>query len=65
MKVYNNQEEIRKDLEILRLERNISLEELKILKHSFKNALIPNDWIQFIFKGLGKVSLYKFLKKII
>ncbi|GAA4238790.1 hypothetical protein GCM10022291_30650 [Postechiella marina] len=65
MRIYENAEEIAKDLEVLKLKRDISIEELKLVKQSFKEDLSLANWVQTILKTIGKVGFFKIAKKII
>lgn len=65
MKQYDSFEEIDRDLKRLSLERNIALEEMKLLKSEFKDDLKPINWVNTILSGLGKYGLYTLIKRII
>lgn len=65
MKIYQNINEINKDLEVLKLQRDISIEELKLVKQEFKDDFAVANWIPKILKTIGKVGLLKFAKKMI
>lgn len=65
MRNYRNKTEISRDLKILKLKRDISLEELKLVRSQFKEDLSMNNWIQAGIKTFSKVGLYRFIRKII
>lgn len=62
---YKNQEEISTELKTLRLKRDISIEEIKLVRLQFKEDLSIKNWLQTGLKTLGKLSAYSFIKKII
>jgi len=62
---YNNFDQIARDLKILKLKRNISIEELKMVKEQFKDDLSLSSWFQIALKTIGKVGLFRAAKKII
>lgn len=64
-KGYENFDDIAKDLKILKLRRNISIEELKLIKEQFKDDLTLSNWVQIALKTIGKVGLFRAVKKII
>lgn len=64
MKQYESFDDIEKDLKRLSLERNIALEEMKLLKSEFKDDLKPINWVSSIFSILGKYGLYAVVKRI-
>ncbi|MFD1062178.1 hypothetical protein ACFQ1Q_02885 [Winogradskyella litorisediminis] len=64
MRVYNNIEDINKDLQILKLQRDISIEELKMVKQEFKEDFSVANWVPMVLKTLGKLGLYRMAKKI-
>ena len=49
-KAYNNSKEITKELKLLKLKRDISLEEIKLVKEQFKEDLSVGNWFQTIFE---------------
>lgn len=63
MRVYENKEQIINDLELLKLKRDISIEELKLVKQEFKDDLSLSNWMQVLLKTLGKLGLYRLAKK--
>ncbi|GAA3783620.1 MULTISPECIES: DUF6327 family protein [Corallibacter] len=63
MKNYQSFEDIEKDLTRLKLERNIALEEMKLLKSEFKDDLKPANWVSTIFNVAGKYGFYVLLKR--
>jgi hypothetical protein len=64
MKTYQSFEEISRDLRQLSLERQIALEELKIVKNDFQESLKPMSMVSNILSVLGKLSTLMFIKKI-
>lgn len=65
MRTYGNAEQITRDLEVLKLKRDISMEELKLVKQEFKEDLSVASWMQTLIKAFGRIGLYKMAKKII
>ncbi|MDY0780125.1 hypothetical protein [Tenacibaculum sp. IB213877] len=63
--IYNNNKEIKEELHRLKLERDISIEELKIIKHQIKDDLSLPNWFQTAVKTAGRYGLYNMVKKII
>lgn len=63
MRVYENAEQIADDLELLKLRRDISIEELKLVKQELKDDLSISNWMQTLIKTLGKLGLYRLAKK--
>lgn len=64
MRVYENVSDINDDLEILKLKRDISIEELKMVKQEFKDDFAIANWIPTILKTIGKAGLFKVAKKL-
>jgi len=62
---YKTQEDIKRDLHRLQLEKQIAWEELKVVKSDFKDTLQPYTWIQTGFKMACKVGIMMLIKKII
>ena len=65
MRRYNNLEEVERDLEILKLKRDITIEELKLVKEEFKDDFSVSHWVQSAGKLVAKLGLLKMAKKII
>ena len=65
MRVYENAQEIARDLEVLKLKRDISIEELKLVKQEFKDDLSIANWLRTVLKTIGKVGLFRVAKKVI
>ena len=65
MKQYRTQEDIKRDLRRLQLEKQIAWEELKVVKSEFKETLQPYTWLQTGFKMASKVGIMMLIKKII
>ena len=64
MKTYQSFKEIEKDLKRVSLERQIALEELKIVKNDFEESLKPISLLSDAFKVLSKYGALMFIKKI-
>lgn len=64
-KSYKNSEEITTELKKLKLKREISIEEIKLIKQQFKEDISINNWIQTAVKSLGRLAAYSLAKKII
>jgi hypothetical protein len=64
MKTYQSFEQIEGDLKRLSLERQIALEELKIVKNDFEDSLRPIKILRDSFKYLSKYGAFLFIKKI-
>jgi len=65
MKKYNTFDDIDNDLRRLDLERKIAWEELKLVQGKVEEDLQPINLMVTVFKVIGKVGLFKLLKKII
>ena len=65
MKKYNTFDDIDNDLRRLDLERKIAWEELKLVQGKVEEDLQPINLMVNVFKVIGKVGLFKLLKKII
>lgn len=65
MKEYKSFEEIEQDLTRLNLERNISLEQMKLSKNKFKYDLKQKNWLRLIINAAGKYGFYVLLKRFI
>ena len=64
-KNYNSLEEINNELYLLKLQRQIHLEELKLTKHQLKEDLSPANWINTAIKSIKKYGILMLLRKII
>ncbi|QTE23901.1 hypothetical protein [Polaribacter cellanae] len=64
MRKYTNFVDMEKDLKVLSLERQIALEELKIVKSDFENQLKPLSLIGNFLKFVSKYGLLVLIKKI-
>ncbi|AUC83863.1 hypothetical protein CW731_00535 [Polaribacter sp. ALD11] len=64
MKTYQSFEEIDLDLKQLSLERQIALEQLKIVKNDFEESLKPISILSNTFKFVSKYGALMFIKKI-
>jgi hypothetical protein len=64
MKTYRSFEEIEIDLRQLSLEKQIALEELKMVKSDFEESLKPMNVISNVLSVLGKFGTLMFIKKI-
>ncbi len=65
MRIYENPQQIKRDLELLKLKRDISIEELKLVKEDFKEDLSMSSWMQAALKTVAKVGLFRVARKII
>lgn len=65
MKIYKNKAQISRDLKKFKLQRDISIEELKIIKNHFKDEFTVNSWFKPVIKTLSKIGLYNFSKRLI
>ncbi|WP_233882124.1 hypothetical protein, partial [Tenacibaculum piscium] len=57
-KVYNNNREVARDLKKLKLKRDISFEEIKLVKKQFKDDVSLSKWVQSFVQILSKLSAY-------
>jgi hypothetical protein len=64
MKIYQSFEEINTDLRQLSLEKQIALEELKLVKSDFEESIKPMTLISNVVTALGKFGTLMFIKKI-
>jgi hypothetical protein len=64
MKIYNSFSEIEKDLKKLQLEKEIAIEELKIVKHDFEAYTKPIVWVNKALKYLSKYGVLLMIKKL-
>ncbi|WP_166385822.1 MULTISPECIES: DUF6327 family protein [unclassified Polaribacter] len=64
MKTYRSFEEIEIDLKQLSLEKQIALEQLKIVKSDFEESLKPMNIISNGLSFFGKFGTLMFIKKI-
>ncbi len=64
MKIYQSFEEINTDLRQLSLEKQIALEELKLVKSDFEESIKPMTLISNVVTTLGKFGTLMFIKKI-
>ncbi|MAQ76736.1 MAG: hypothetical protein CL613_10455 [Aquimarina sp.] len=63
-KNYTSFAEIKYDLKKLQLERQIAIEELKLLKSETKEDLKPYNWIPSIWSIVKKFGMMYLLKKV-
>lgn len=63
-KHYKNSQEITTELKKLRLKRDISVEEIKLIKEQLKEDLSIANWIKTLATNIGKLGVYNFAKKI-
>lgn len=63
-KHYKNSQEITTELKKLRLKRDISVEEIKLIKEQLKEDLSIVNWIKTLAANLGKLGVYNFAKKM-
>ncbi|PQJ77450.1 DUF6327 family protein [Polaribacter glomeratus] len=64
MKTYQSFEEISRDLKLLSLERQIALEELKMVKNDFEESLKPLSMIKNILTTFGKFGTLMLIKRV-
>ncbi|MCG1036052.1 hypothetical protein [Polaribacter sargassicola] len=64
MKTYESFDDIEKELKKLALEKEIALEELKIVKRDFEDVLKPINWLNSTFKFASKYGFFMLLKKV-
>jgi hypothetical protein len=64
MKTYESFEQIDSDLKRLTLERQIAMEELKIVKNDFEESIRPIRMLCDAFNFLSKYGALLFIKKI-
>lgn len=62
---YNNLKEVKRDLKILRLERDISLAELEGLKSEVQNEFTPNNMLMYAIEGVKKYGIFFLIKKLL
>ncbi|MFV0591748.1 MAG: DUF6327 family protein [Draconibacterium sp.] len=63
-KKYNSHEEIVRDLKILKLKREISIEEFKLIKTQFKEDLSISGWLRSLLQIAGNYSFYRLSRRI-
>lgn len=64
-KSYNNRQEILKELKLLKLKRDISFEEIKLIKEQFKDDLSFGNWFQTAIQTFGRLGVYNLAKRIL
>ncbi|PQJ71826.1 MULTISPECIES: DUF6327 family protein [Polaribacter] len=64
MKRYQSFEEIDRDLKRLSLEKQIALEELKMVKNDFQEILKPMSLVSNALSAFGKFGTFMFIKKM-
>lgn len=64
MKTFESFDDIEKELKKLALEKEIALEELKIVKHDFEHVLKPINWLNSILNVASKYGFFMLLKKV-
>lgn len=63
MKNYQTFEEIDQHLKLLKLERMIALEKIKLTKNELKEDLKPANWVITMTNIAGKYGFYILLKR--
>lgn len=63
MKSYQSFDEINRDLRRLSLERQIALEELKMVKNDFEESLKPLSVVRNVLAVFSKFGTLMFIKK--
>ena len=64
-KSYRNQKEIAKELKKLKLQRRIAFEEMKLIKHEFKEDISINNWITTAVKTITRIGVFNLVRKIV
>ncbi|WP_299837445.1 hypothetical protein [uncultured Tenacibaculum sp.] len=64
-KSYRNQKEIAKELKKLKLQRKIAFEEIKLIKHEFKEDVSINNWITTTIKTITRIGVFNLVRKIV
>lgn len=64
MKAYESLKEIELDLRKLNLERQIAVEELKIVKHDFEDSFKPLNLFGSVVRFASKYGLLLLIKKM-
>ncbi|WP_299625931.1 hypothetical protein [uncultured Tenacibaculum sp.] len=64
-KSYRNQKEIAKELKKLKLQRKIAFEEIKLIKHEFKEDISINNWITTAIKTITRIGVFNLVRKIV
>ncbi|WP_299714501.1 hypothetical protein [uncultured Tenacibaculum sp.] len=64
-KSYRNQKEIAKELKKLKLQRKIAFEEIKLIKHEFKEDVSINNWITTAIKTITRIGVFNLVRKIV
>lgn len=62
-KIYTSFKQIDKDLHLLKLQRQISIEEMKLLKSEFKEDLQPYQWVATISSTIKKHGVFYLIKQ--
>lgn len=60
---YTSFKDIDNDLKRFKLERDIAWEQLKLVKHQYKEDLHPLNWVNTALQLTGKYSFIKLIKK--
>lgn len=62
MKIYTSYSELEKDIRMLQLEREIAVEELKVIKNSYEEKLKPINIALNVLKFTSKYGLLLYVK---
>ncbi|PKV50223.1 hypothetical protein ATE84_2275 [Aquimarina sp. MAR_2010_214] len=63
-KTYTSFKEIEQDLRKLNLQRQINLEEIKLLKSEFKEDLQPYQWVSTLLSAVKKYGIFYLIKRL-
>ncbi|SHJ11445.1 DUF6327 family protein [Aquimarina spongiae] len=63
-KTYNSFKEIEQDLRKLNLQRKISFEQMKLVKHELKEDLQPYNWVITVLNSVKKYGILYIIRKI-
>ncbi len=64
MKIYHSFEQIDKDLQRLKLQRDIALEEIKGVKYQLQNDLQPANWISTLASAVKKYGILYLIRRL-
>ncbi|WP_344923868.1 DUF6327 family protein [Aquimarina addita] len=64
-KIYTSFKEIEEELKMLKLQRQISIEEMKLLKSEFKEDIQPYQWVATIASAVKKYGIFYLIKRIL
>lgn len=61
---YTSFKEIELELRKLKLQRQIAIEEIKLLKPEFEEDLRPYQWVAVILEFIKRYGIYYFVRKL-